>query len=340
MFMNWQPRYKTVDPALWKGRQDLPNDSCFYQQIKILNLLEDHPPRHTNEEQSFAILGFKCDEGIKRDAGREGAMAGPSAIRERLARLPIQSSHVICYDVGDILCEDHDLESTQDALSEVIKILLDVRCCPIVLGGGHELAWGQYQGIVKSYPRSKRLGIINFDAHFDLNPPSKDKQGGSSSAFYQIAQDHQQQKRHFDYNCIGIQHAANIRQSFELAKKYKTNVILADEMHLGLKEKYIDFVDRVIDENDIIYFSLSLDVFSAANAPAVSSIQPLGLNPWHIIPLIRQLAASGKVITYDISGYLPKFDIDQRTSKLAATLIYEIMHHHQQRRHVKLKSSI
>ena len=105
-------------------------------------------------------------------------------------------------------------------------------------------------------------------------------------------------------------------------------MILADELHQGLQEKCVDFVDRVIDENDLIYISLSLDVFSPAFAPGVSTIQPLGLTPWHIIPLIRQLAASGKVISYDIVEHVPRYDIDHRTAKLAASLIYEIIHHH------------
>ena len=74
--------------------------------------------------------------------------------------------------------------------------------------------------------------------------------------------------------------------------------------------------------------SLSLDVFSPAFAPGVSSIQPLGLYPWHIIPLIRQAAASGKMLSYDIAEHVPRYDIDHRTAKLAAALIYEIIHHH------------
>ena len=77
-----------------------------------------------------------------------------------------------------------------------------------------------------------------------------------------------------------------------------------------------------------MYLSLSLDVFSPAFAPGVSSIQPLGLNPWHVIPLLRQAAASGKVVSYDIVEHAPRYDIDHRTAKLAATLIYEIIHHH------------
>ena len=83
----------------------------------------------------------------------------------------------------------------------------------------------------------------------------------------------------------------------------------------------------------MIYLSLSLDVLSPAHAPGVSSTQPLGLSPWQIIPLIRQAAASGKVISYDISEHVPRYDIDHRTAKLAASLVYEIVHHHNDNHH-------
>lgn len=323
---NWHARYLPPDPTFWQGRPDLPSESCFYQQILPLNLFEKKLT--SANELAFAILGFKSDEGVQRDLGRTGAFEGPIAIRHRLAKLPIQKPEIICYDAGNILCNDHDLEASQRALAEVTAMLLEANIRPIVLGGGHELALGHYQGIARTYPSDKRLGIVNFDAHFDLHPLDQFHRGSASTAFYQIAKQHEAEHRHLDYNCLGIQHAGNIRQAFEMAKKLKTKVILADEMHQGLWEKCYDFVDRVIDENELIYVSLSLDVFSPAFAPGVSSIQPLGLTPWHVIPLLRQLAASGKVIAYDIAEHVPRYDIDHRTAKLAAILIYEIIHHH------------
>jgi formiminoglutamase len=324
--MTWEARYLPPDPTAWQGRADVPADSCFYQHIKMLNLLADHPTQ--TAPLTFALVGFKSDEGVQRDLGRTGAFEGPTAIRQRLAKLPIQKTNLHCYDAGNILCTDHDLEASQAALAEVLALLLKNNIRPIVMGGGHEIAWGHYQGIAQAYPVKSRLGIINFDAHFDMHPMHPIHRSSATTTFYQIAEDHHATQRHFDYNCIGIQHAGNIRQSFDIAKKYNTKLILADEMHQGLQEKCFDFIDRVIDENDIIYMSLSLDVFSPAFAPGVGTIQPLGLNPWHVIPLIRQAAVSAKVIGYDIAELVPRYDIDHRTAKLAATLIYEIIHHH------------
>src|SRR5262245_13740249 len=128
--MKWQSRYSPVDPLVWKGRPDIPDDSCFYQRIKIIDLVKKKPA--PAQQVEFAILGFRCDEGIKRDSSREGASKGPEGIRKRLARLPVQLANIICYDVGDVFCEDNDLEGTQAALAEVVHELLKLNICPLV----------------------------------------------------------------------------------------------------------------------------------------------------------------------------------------------------------------
>jgi formiminoglutamase len=322
--MSWNTRYLPPDKTPWQGRADIPPNSCFFQIIHTANLVDNTINTKPN---TFALLGFRCDEGIRRNQGRIGAAEGPSAIRQALAKLPVQKSGLNCIDAGDITCADGDLEASQHALGEVVALLLQQKITPILLGGGHEMAWGHYQGIAKAYPE-KHLGIINFDAHFDMRPLLSQQKGSSGTPFLQIAEACTAEKRRFDYNCIGIQHAGNIHQLHETAKKYQTKIIWADELQHGQLEKCVDFVDRVADENECVYTSICLDVFASAFAPGVSAIQPLGLLPWHVIPLIRQIAASGKVISYDIAELSPRYDIDHCTTKLAANLIYEIIHNH------------
>ena len=159
-----------------------------------------------------------------------------------------------------------------------------------------------------------------------MRPLLPGNKGSSGTPFLQIAKAHEAAKRRFDYNCVGIQHAGNIRQLFETAKSYNTKIIWADELHQG--NGHVDFIDRIIDQNKMVYVSVCLDVFATAFAPGVSASQPLGLVPWHVIPLLRQLAASGKVVSCDIVEMSPRYDIDHLTAKLAANLIYEFIHLH------------
>jgi formiminoglutamase len=325
--MTWNSCYQPPDATLWHGRDDLPPASCFFQIIRMLNLDDKTSWPDPKDTFQFALLGFSCDEGIRRNLGRVGAVEGPAAIRQMLAKLPIHKHHFQLFDAGDILCINRDLEKAQEALSDAVHMLLSKKITPILLGGGHEIAWGHYQGIRKTFS-DNNLGIVNFDAHFDMRPKLTDDKGSSGTPFLQIAEIHQLNQRRFDYNCVGIQPTGNTSSLFETARKHNTNILLAEDLHLKHAGKVVDFIDRIIDQNEMIYLSLCLDVFASAFAPGVSSTQPLGLFPWQIIPMVRALAASGKVISYDIAELCPLHDISNNTAKLAATLVYEFIHHH------------
>lgn len=324
--MSLDKHYQSPETALWQGRQDTPSDSAFFQLVKPLDLTKPLPTkRHATE---FVLLGFSCDEGIRRNLGRTGASEGPNALRSVLAKFPIHRHDISIYDAGNITCTDGDLESAQLALGNAVQLLLSQNFTPILIGGGHEIAWGHYQGLAKQCS-GKNLGIINFDTHFDMRPILENDKGSSGTPFLQIATAHEKANRRFDYNCIGIQKQGNIDALYHTAEKYQAKILHADEMFLNPQSFSHEFINRIINANDYLYLSLCLDVFSAAYAPGVSAPQSFGLSPWQVIPLFRQLALSGKVMSYDIAELSPKYDIDSRTVKLAANFVYEIIHYHQ-----------
>lgn len=323
--MTWTKRYEPPINTPWKGRPDSPEASCLFQLISFINLQQDELPKHRN--LAFGLLGFCCDEGVRRNLGRPGAAQGPHVLREFLARLPILKPQLTCYDVGNITCLDGDLEAAQQALGEVIANLLTHGITPIIIGGGHEVAWGHYQGIAQAYSQ-EALGIINFDAHFDMRPTMNNNLGNSGTPFLQIAKAHELANRRFDYNCIGIQRAGNIKQLFDTALSYQVHTLLADDLHQHQSQKCANFIERIIEQNQILYLTLCLDVFAAAYAPGVSAPQAFGLSPWQVTPSVRQLASSGKVISYDIAELAPNYDNDHITAKLAASFVFEILHFH------------
>lgn len=314
--------YSPPSTVHWQGRSDAPANAYLFQTIQLLNLLQ---PITQPNQPAFALLGFCCDEGIRRNHGRLGAASGPAACRDALAKLP--STDRILYDAGDITCIDNNLEQAQQALAEAVNVLLSAAFIPLVIGGGHEVAWGHYQGIAM-HQATQTLGIVNFDAHFDMRPLLPRQQGSSGTPFLQIAKAHDEARRRFDYHCIGIQPAGNMSLLFETAKQYHTHVLSADDIHQGHPNSQSDFIQRVISTNDMLYVSLCLDVIAAPFAPGVSAPQPMGLLPWTIVPLLRQLAQSGKVISYDLAELSPPLDKDGRTARLAAAFIYEILQHH------------
>lgn len=323
--MNWIKYYVPPDANSWQGRHDADPISCFFQTIKMLNLKKD--AIKAKKALTFAFLGFCSDTGIKRNFGRPGAHEGPKYLRAALAPLCLPSQDFLCFDAGDIVCLDHDLEAAQNAFADAIATLLAHQFIPIGLGGGHEIAWGHFQGMLKANAE-KKIGIVNFDAHLDMRPLLSDHKGSSGTPFLQIAKACDASNRSFNYNCIGLQAAANSTQLMETAKHYHVNMITADDLHQDRSQIAKALLDKSIHHNDYLYVSLCLDVFAQSFAPGVSAPQALGLLPWHVVPLIKQLAESGKVIAYDIAELSPQHDLDNRTAKLAALMIYQIMKAH------------
>jgi formiminoglutamase len=304
---------------MWSGRIDSNKKERFHQCVTSLGL-EDVP---FNETSKLAFIGFASDEGVKRNQGKEGAVHGPRSIREALGNLPFERKDLQLYDIGDIRCQDGNLEEAQSRLAFAVDEILKRNCFPIVLGGGHEVAWGHFQGISR-YAHDKNIAIVNFDAHLDMRP--YDQKGSSGTPFRQIADHLQQNNQTFNYTCIGFQPGGNTASLIQTATDFSVKTINAEDLHLNGLEASQKWLNQLLGSSDLIYVTLCLDVFAAPYAPGVSAPQPLGLTPWQVIPLLRLLANSGKVISLDIAEMSPAYDHNHITAKLAAHLIYEFIH--------------
>src|SRR5262245_23238451 len=129
------------DMSIWTGRVDAadgPDALRWHQMVK---------PLTPSAEPGVVLVGFACDEGVRRNGGRVGAKDGPRAIRAALANLAWHQSAPV-YDAGDVRCDDGDMEGAQSRLAEVVADAIRAGHWPLVLGGGHETAWGTFQGIV------------------------------------------------------------------------------------------------------------------------------------------------------------------------------------------------
>lgn len=321
----WEKIYQAPNSANWMGRDDALPNSCFFQVVQCHDLQVKFDSSH--QQPAFALLGFACDAGVKRNQGRIGAKEGPDVIRRALGALPIKRMPLVIYDVGNVICHDDELEAAQSALGDVVEMLLQHHITPIILGGGHEVAWGHYQGVARELDE-KALSIVNFDAHFDIRPLLMHDRGSSGTPFLQIANDRLAKKQSFDYTCIGVQEIGNTAALEQTANRLHIHTVHAEEIHEEGIRSTQSLLERVGKQCDALYVSLCLDVFASPFAPGVSAPQILGLMPWQVIRLLRDVIRTNKVVSYDIAEYNPAFDIDARTAKLAASLIYEIIHHH------------
>lgn len=317
--------YKPSTKAAWLGRTDTQDGALglrWHQAMQFLNLSESIQAVNPNEV-AFAFLGFCCDEGVSRNMGRVGAAVGPAALRTAMASFAYHlPEHAQLFDAGDVLCTNHNLEEAQEQLGRKIDSLLAHGYRPLVLGGGHEIAYGHYLGLERT-AASKTLGILNFDAHFDLR--SYTQQPSSGTPFLQIADRCQENGNTFKYEVIGLQEYGNTRILFQTADRLEVKYTFAEQVQSHNLPELINNLKNFLETVDRLYITVDLDVFAAGYAPGVSAVNALGLQPEVVLTLLKTAAQSGKLLSIDIAELNPAFDIDNRTAKLGAGILYHVV---------------
>jgi len=299
---------KKSNRGLWSGRTDhLENRESFrYHQVVEFTEI-------ASSFNTCAIIGFQCEEGVRRNNGRLGAAQAPDALRGELAKLPwriAEGKRLV--DVGNIECQDSHLEQAQHQLGDAVADLLTKEMTPIILGGGHETAYGHYLGVRKFIGKDASLGIINIDAHFDLR--SYDEQPSSGTMFKQILDS----DKNTSYFVAGIQRYGNTQELFNRADELGVTYLYEDDMGSLTEE-----LDYFIDQHDFIFLTLCTDVLNAAFAPGVSAPSPFGLDPAVVRSIIRKVTSHDKTLSFDISEVNPALDENNRTVKLGAYLVNE-----------------
>jgi len=312
-------RYQKPKTENWTGRKS-EQQLYLHEKIALLDLEKQAIP-----ESSIVLLGYSCDEGVKRNQGRIGASKGPDLIRKAFSKMPNHlSSTTHIYDVGNIICADGDMENTQLELSQRVSKLLDKNNYPILLGGGHDIAYGHYNGLKKHFGQTKKIGIINFDAHFDLR--SNKNENNSGTPFYQIGQDCMSENTDFMYLALGIRKDANDQILFKTANELGVNYIENSDFTLHNLAQIEKVLSKFIPQVDLLYVTIDLDGFSSAYAPGVSAPSPMGFSPDVVLKCLQHLFDSKKVVGIDIVEINPTHDIDNQTAKLAASLLHFAVH--------------
>ena len=296
---------------LWSGRPDALDNEYIYQRVQLFDIATQ------KKLTGYGLLGFESDTGVRRNLGNPGAHEGPAAFRRVFAQLPAHTAFNL-YDAGNITCLADDLEAAQTELKINVDALLSSGLSPIVIGGGHETAWGHFQGLAQHYP-NKNIAILNFDAHFDLRPLVDGQWGSSGTPFRQIQTLLSSQNKPFNYYCAGIQPFSNTTYLFDYARENHVKYLLAEKIHANPYD--LSFIEEIIQKHQHIYVSVCLDVFHAACAPGVSAPQALGIAPTFVINALRLLKRSKQVISLDIVELAPRYDINNQTAKLAASLL-------------------
>lgn len=316
------------DPmTAWRGRVDAIDGRAGRRWHQVVRPIEQ------STTPGVALLGFACDAGIRRNHGRPGAVDGPHTLRQYLSNLAWHGGELgALYDAGDVRATGDGLEEAQSDYARRAARALRQGHRVVGLGGGHEIAWASYQGLASALDgdsRLQRVGVVNFDAHFDLRRPEQAGRGSSGTPFLQIAEARAAAGLPFDYLCLGISETANTAALFDRASSLGVRYVSDVDIDGPQAEATLsDFIARCA----AIYCTFCLDVLPPAVAPGVSAPSGLGVPLHRAIALLRMLVAqcrrgptADKLVMADVAEFSPPHDApDGRTGRAAARIVYEL----------------
>lgn len=314
------------------------------------------------EQQRIGLVGFACDQGVRRNQGRVGAKAAPPLIRQVFAALPVISAlqqrfdgqlATLLGDAGDIHCHDDDdlaaltLEQAQTAYAEKISYVIKQGGLPIGLGGGHAIAYGSFLGLWQTLVKANDayhkdshnstqkdtlpvkampvIGIVNFDAHLDIRQSDV---ATSGTPFRQIAEHLSENGQPFHYCCIGVSRFSNTAALFDRAEQLGVHIISDEDCHHQPWEVLAKQIEAFINKVDVLYMTIDMDCLPSSVVPGVSAPAAYGIELSFVERAVKLMMASGKVKVADIAEINPSFDVDSRSCKVAARLLATISEQH------------
>ncbi len=295
-----------------------------------------------NLQKKVTIIGVLMDLG----ADRRGVDMGPSAIRvaglnERLATLGYEVT-----DAGNILVRNPEMLPISDGkakylpeiaaacqkLADQVETALETGSTPIVLGGDHSIAIGSVGGLSAfHHKQDKRVGVIWFDAHGDMNTPDTSPSGNIHG---------------MPFAAILGKGAKELTKISGFAPKvYPEDCVLIgarsvdpDEA-IALKASGIRVVTmRELDERGMsavmdeamwlasrrtagFHVTMDMDFVDPDFAPGVGTPVPGGPTYRESHLAMEKVADSGKMLSFELTEVNPVLDVSNKTAELGVQLI-------------------
>ena len=269
---------------------------------------------------NLVILGCPQDEGVRRNNGRPGAETAPAAIREQFYKLTPFNIKQKIVDVGDVKIGS-SLEETHETHFEIVSQLLRDGKRAIVLGGGNDISYPDGCAMAEVFGPEWWIGI-NIDSHLDVRIAEQRNSGTPyrqlleegrllPQYFYEVAfQTHFCSPVYYDYiRSLGVN-----RISLELLRSRAEADL---ELKESIKQKFIGHSSSLNT-----FFGFDMDAVRSADAPGTSAPSPLGLRNSEFIQLVKYAASLANTKIIEFSEINPKYDSDNRTSKLVAIAMH------------------
>lgn len=290
----------------------------------------------------FVVLGIAEDIGVRANYGRPGAAtAFKPALESFLSQQHndfLEGSSVFILgeiDTDDVMEQAGELsqknpahilvlrklvETLDNRVAEVIQYIVSLHKIPIVIGGGHNNAFGNIKG--SSLALNKKVQVINCDPHLDFRPLEGRHSGnGFSYAYSQGYLDRYSVfAMHEQYNSQATLSAFKEHPSYLYYNSYES-IFVREELDFNMAlNQCIGFV-----KNDCCGIELDLDAITnvPTSAKTSSGISPLQARQY--VYLCAKKLQSLYLHIAEGAPVLSHIKADNKTGKLIAYLISDFI---------------
>ncbi|WP_206446177.1 arginase family protein [Agrococcus sp. KRD186] len=265
---------------------------------------------------------------------RPGAYDAPRAIRQASKFYSIDHSnwllperggltlgeHVRVGDLGDAPIGQQSMEEILTWLPAEIAQIAAAGTVPLILGGDHSVSLPTIAGIYQA--KGKKLGVITYDAHYDLSWYPKYWAGSQWARAMELGALDPKNLVH-----LGIRGVRNSQFWHAAAKQLQTNVYTIDDFDKrGVEAVSQEARERALDGVDALYVSIDVDVFDPAALPAQKYPEVGGLDTREMLRSLRTVLGDGReLVGFDFSCLGPAYDHQHHGSAVAGRCYVEVI---------------
>lgn len=289
--------FSPIDESIYQ--KNYPTNSLF-KSIKIYgDKMPDFKGAH------IALLGVPEERGTSTN---KGCAKGPDEIRRKLYNLKKGTGSYRIVDLGN-LNPGHDLDETYVRISEVSRILLENNVLPLILGGSHDLDYGQYRGYEEM---EKLISLLNIDAFLDL----EDHRDASASQQHIHKILLHEPNYLLSYTHLAHQLYLIDPNAVTILEKLYFEAFRIGQMRTNLAE-----MEPAIRNADLVSFDIT--AIRSSDAPGNANAQPFGLTGEEACQLCWYAGMNEKLSSVGFYEYNPSYD-DQakKTAAVIATMVW------------------
>lgn len=289
--------FSPVDENIY---QDISSPTSFYKNVRIFS---DKMPDF--RDANIAIFGVREERGTLTN---KGSAEGPDEVRRKLYNLKRGTGSYKIVDLGN-LNAGIDLDETYVRISEVCRMLLEKNVLPMIIGGTHDLDYGQYC----SYETMEKLvSFLNVDALLDLE--DKKEAGPSRQHVHKVLL--HEPNYLFSYTHLAYQTYLIDPLSVSILEKLYFEAFRIGQLRTNIQE-----IEPTIRNADMISFDVT--AIRSSDAPGNGNAQPFGLTGEEACQICWYAGLNEKLSSIGFYEYNPSFDdVHKKTASVIATMIW------------------